>query len=133
MVCKREFIGRLPNCASPTNCYNGKKRAPGKITIETANSFRHVITRPLNEMIFNSLYFAVIQVKTILCPPPLGLRGKMIYAVFWQTRLGRKSFVFAGLENLQHFNVKKKNTSSLIGNRKFSGGLFASLMLSFSK
>jgi hypothetical protein len=65
-------------------------KAPGKITIETANSFRHVITRPLNEMIFNSLYFAVIQVKTIRPPRFFAREERMIYAVFWQTRLGKK-------------------------------------------
>jgi hypothetical protein len=47
-----------------------------------------MITEPLNGMIFNSLHFAVIQVKTI------SLAKKSIYAVFWQRRLKKKVLLF---------------------------------------
>lgn len=62
--CVRVFTGRLP-LASWSKLLQTEAR--GKITIETANSFRHMITQPLNTMRFNSLYFAVIEVKHISC------------------------------------------------------------------
>lgn len=64
MLCVRVFTGRLP-LASWSKLLQTEAR--GKITIETANSFRHMITQPLNTMRFNSLYFAVIEVKHISC------------------------------------------------------------------
>jgi uncharacterized protein YchJ len=59
-VCaKISFVGQPLHPSRHNNCYN-----QGWIAIETSNSLPpHMITGPLNEMIFNSLYFAVIQVK----------------------------------------------------------------------
>ena len=56
------FVGRLP-FASLNKLLQTVAR--GKITIETANSFRHMITQPLNAIRFNSPYFAVIEVKNV--------------------------------------------------------------------
>lgn len=68
-LCAREFIeasARVGNKllqSRSRQCSRGGDRQP-KITIETANSFCHMITtQPLNAMIFNSLYLRRFKLK----------------------------------------------------------------------
>lgn len=88
-VCRLEVENKLLQ-----SCLWGEK----KITSETANSFCHMITRPLNAMIFNSLYFAVIRVEN----NPWKW-SDYLSQLFGKRELETKVFRFS--ENLQHFRI----------------------------
>lgn len=123
---RANWCGRLPFWRDGNKLLQSRLRKGRKITNETTNSFRHMITLPLNAMMLNSLYFAVLQVKN----NPLQI--KQWFIPILASELEKKFFrcFLLLVEKLQHFRKNKccawnssqkspelyENTSRLIGN-----------------